>query len=169
MFADYWEDEPSTFIQDIAKAYCNERPLYRPNTSYIKVFFKWLFIECLIVAFAICIFRVSCITNFLALLPKDISNYINDDMVKACTIFALTISLIINLIISRWFAIDCVQLYQRYAPERVRRRCVLMPSCSEFAILALKHYGFILGCVMTYYRLTKRCRGTIYRIEYPKL
>lgn len=169
MFANHWEDEPSLFIQDIAKAYCNERPLYRPNTSYLKVLFKWLFIECIIVAFAICIFRISCISNIWALFPNSIGKYINDDMVRAYIIFALTISLIINLIISRWFAIDCVQLYQHYAPERVRRRCVLMPSCSEFAIIALKRYGFIIGCVMTYYRLIKRCRGTIYRIEYPKL
>ena len=166
MFVNCWEDEPSSFIQDIAKAYCNERPLYRPNMTYIKVILKWLLIEIAIIGCTLLLIYIMRITTIL---PESIRNYVNSDMIRAYTLFTLIISLIITLLLLRWLAIDCIQLYQRYAPEKVRRRCILMPSCSEFAVIAFKRYGFIIGCVMTYYRLTKRCRGTIYRIEYPKL
>ncbi|MDO4363209.1 MAG: membrane protein insertion efficiency factor YidD [Clostridia bacterium] len=61
----------------------------------------------------------------------------------------------------------CIKLYQHYAPEEIRRRCLFKPTCSEYAILAIKKYGLIIGLVKTYNRLFKKCKGNIYRIDYP--
>ncbi|NWJ40693.1 MAG: membrane protein insertion efficiency factor YidD [Geothrix sp.] len=63
--------------------------------------------------------------------------------------------------------IGIIRLYQRYAPEDVRRRCLFMPTCSEYAILVLQKHGVIIGLLMIFDRLWYRCRGTIYRIDYP--
>lgn len=51
-----------------------------------------------------------------------------------------------------WF----ILLYQRFAPAETRLRCVFVPSCSEYAILALKRYGVIRGIPKIISRL-KRC------------
>jgi putative component of membrane protein insertase Oxa1/YidC/SpoIIIJ protein YidD len=63
--------------------------------------------------------------------------------------------------------ITAVELYQHYAPEDVRRRCILMPTCSEYAILALRKYNVIKGLYKIYLRLTRTCRGGDYRMDYP--
>ena len=54
-------------------------------------------------------------------------------------------------------AIICiVRIYQRYAPEAVRRKCRFEPSCSEYMILALEKYGLFKGLKKGINRL-KRC------------
>lgn len=63
--------------------------------------------------------------------------------------------------------IGLIRLYQRYAPEDVRRRCLFMPTCSEYAIIALQKHGVVIGLVMILDRLWYRCRGSIYRIDFP--
>ena len=35
------------------------------------------------------------------------------------------------------------------------------------AILAIEKYGVIIGLIKAYIRLFKKCRGNIYRIDYP--
>lgn len=52
--------------------------------------------------------------------------------------------------------ICCVRIYQRYAPEAVRRKCRFEPSCSEYMILAIEKYGFFKGVAKGINRL-KRC------------
>ena len=52
--------------------------------------------------------------------------------------------------------ICCVRIYQRYAPETVRRKCRFEPSCSEYMILAIEKYGFFKGVAKGINRL-KRC------------
>jgi putative component of membrane protein insertase Oxa1/YidC/SpoIIIJ protein YidD len=63
--------------------------------------------------------------------------------------------------------IGSIRLYQRYAPEDIRRKCLFMPTCSEYAIMAVRKYGSIIGLCKTFYRLVFLCRGNIYRIHYP--
>lgn len=60
-----------------------------------------------------------------------------------------------------WF----IRVYQRYAKSETRLRCCYTPSCSEYAILALKKYGLILGCIKAVKRLL-RC-GPPGGIDYP--
>jgi len=44
----------------------------------------------------------------------------------------------------KYLAIFCIRFYQlflsRYTPD-----CIYKPSCSEFAVLAIKKYGFLKG------------------------
>ncbi|OGL42988.1 MAG: hypothetical protein A2161_04650 [Candidatus Schekmanbacteria bacterium RBG_13_48_7] len=60
-----------------------------------------------------------------------------------------------------------VRLYQHYAKEELRRRCLFKPTCSEYLILAVQKLGVIKGLYKGYIRLFKRCRGNIYKIDYP--
>jgi putative component of membrane protein insertase Oxa1/YidC/SpoIIIJ protein YidD len=67
----------------------------------------------------------------------------------------------------RKLLVTAVELYQHYAPEEIRRRCTLTPSCSEYAILALRKYGVIKGLYKIYVRLARTCRGGEYGTDYP--
>lgn len=68
---------------------------------------------------------------------------------------------------SRVLIISAVKVYQRYTPDSVRRNCILMPTCSEYCILALKKYGVIRGCHKTIHRLFHTCIGDDYREDWP--
>jgi len=65
------------------------------------------------------------------------------------------ILLISFLLCSRFVLIWGVMLYQRYAKSETRLRCCFVPSCSEYAILAFKKYGTIIGGIKTIGRLTR--------------
>ena len=86
--------------------------------------------------------------------------YFREDTFGAMSLFAAkwffipTLSLFV--LTSRCTCIWCVRLYQRYAKPQVRMRCCMTPSCSEYAILAFKKYGTIIGGIKTIGRL-KRC------------
>ena len=51
-----------------------------------------------------------------------------------------------------WF----IKVYQRFAPDDVRRRCVFTPTCSQYAIQALERYGALRGIPKIFSRL-RRC------------
>lgn len=38
-----------------------------------------------------------------------------------------------------------VKVYQKYAPETLRKSCVFEPSCSEYMILAIEKFGALRG------------------------
>lgn len=46
---------------------------------------------------------------------------------------------------AEWFVICMIQLYQRFAPEKIRMKCRFEPSCSEYMIQAIKKYGLLKG------------------------
>ncbi len=50
-----------------------------------------------------------------------------------------------------------VQLYQRYAPARIRQNCRFEPSCSNYMIMSIKKYGTKKGLLKGIDRL-KRCK-----------
>ena len=56
--------------------------------------------------------------------------------------------------------------YQRYAPEDVRRRCMMMPSCSDYGLMSLNRHGPLKGSLATWKRLRSRCIGR-YRVDFP--
>lgn len=59
-----------------------------------------------------------------------------------------------------------VKVYQKFAPEEVRRKCVFTPSCSEYMILSLEKYGAIKGLIKGVKRL-KRCHLPNHGEDYP--
>jgi putative component of membrane protein insertase Oxa1/YidC/SpoIIIJ protein YidD len=76
------------------------------------------------------------------------------------------ISIVVFLIFSKKIFITLIQLYQHYASESTRRQCTLMPSCSEYALLALSKYNTFKALYKIYIRLTRKCKGN-YQIDYP--
>lgn len=69
---------------------------------------------------------------------------------------------------ARRAAIFLIHLYQRHLSERLARRCLLEPSCSRYAELAVAQNGVWRGTLETWRRL-HRCQpdneGTI---DYPE-
>lgn len=56
------------------------------------------------------------------------------------------LALIITLLLSaKRIVIFVIRLYQKYGPYDVRSRCLFIPNCSEYMILAIKKYGLIKG------------------------
>jgi len=65
-------------------------------------------------------------------------------------------------------AIALIRLYQRRLSARLRRKCLLEPSCSRYAELAIAQNGVLRGSSETWQRL-HRCRPENEgAIDYPK-
>ncbi len=79
----------------------------------------------------------------------------------------LLILLIIELQL-RFCCILAVRCYQHYAKDDTRRRCKCIPSCSEYAVLALKRvFPFLLALLKIRKRLFRTCRGEEYTVDFP--
>ena len=142
---------PSTEEQEMVRQYVLERPLYRPPITYKKEILWILFIILVSIGVSIMLHKLLCVLGFF--LPK--------------VVFYLSFYIIELLILLRPFAISIIKLYQHYAPEEIRRRCLLKPTCSEYAILAIKKYGTLIGTIKTWRRLKYFCRGDVYYIDEP--
>lgn len=66
-----------------------------------------------------------------------------------------------------FLGIKVVECYQHYSKEETRRRCLCVPSCSEYAILCFKKYTFIYALTRIYKRLFITCKGEDYKIDWP--
>ena len=60
-----------------------------------------------------------------------------------------------------------IKCYQRYAPDSMRRQCTCMPSCSEYALLALDKYLWPKAAWKIWRRITHTCASPGYHIDYP--
>lgn len=158
---------PSPDEQKTVIWYVLERPLVRPNTSYKKaILYITLFVLVNLGATILLyyLFRWLGISSFL---PQVIDRFYREHhtvFIILLTLFQFSISGVIAL---KPALIGAIRLYQRYAPERIRRKCLFKPTCSEYAILAIKKYGVIRGLYKSYIRLFKKCRGRTYRIDEP--
>ena len=70
------------------------------------------------------------------------------------------------LLFGKRIAIFFVRVYQRYVSYDIRSRCCLVPSCSEYMILAIQKYGLIRGFRKGYARM-HRCGTTDITEDYP--
>ena len=75
------------------------------------------------------------------------------------------VQLLVLLLTLKYILIWFIRVYQRYAKSETRLRCCYTPSCSEYAILALKKYGLVIGSIKAFKRLL-RC-GPPGGIDYP--
>ena len=60
--------------------------------------------------------------------------------------------------ISNFFVFSLINIIKFYAfliSPLIGKNCRFVPTCSEYAVQALKEYGFIIGCRMTLVRLLK--------------
>lgn len=140
--------------------YVFKRKLVRPEITYIKAFcilLKHVFINCLALIF-VYYFSLFILTLFFFI-------NIDNKLLFFCLLF---IVIIIDIFFySKRAAIGIIKLYQHYAPEHVRRKCLFKPTCSEYAILSIEKYGLIFALPKIYDRIFKRCRGYEYKIDYP--
>ena len=61
---------------------------------------------------------------------------------------------------------NAILLYQKYAPEKMRRSCLFTPSCSEYMLLAIEKYGVFIGVYKGVRRLL-RCHHPNGGEDYP--
>lgn len=158
---------PSQEEQDAVVWYVLKRPLVRPNTSYKKG-------GSLYIAFSISqrgddhstVLSVQVARHFF-FFPPAIYRFYTVHHTAFIVLLALLQFMIGGIIALKPAIIGAIRLYQRYAPEDIRRRCLFKPTCSEYAILAVQKYGVIKGMTKTYVRLFKKCKGRIYQIDEP--
>lgn len=135
------------------KHYDAERKITRPALHLKRVIIK---VVAVLIAVALC----GIITK---LVLKRLS------VEKSGTYAWLIVSAILLAIIivkMKSILIWLVLVYQKLAPDRVRRKCVFTPSCSEYMILAIKKYGVIEGVIKGIKRL-KRCHLPNHGEDYP--
>ena len=130
--------------------YCLYHKLSRPDTDLI-IGLKWILgFELLTIAVALVVDFMLCRFGF------SISFYLLYSL-ASFTVFFISL---------KKMCIIVIEMYQHYASDEVRRRCSLMPSCSEYALLALSKYNVIKGLYKIIIRLANKCNG-IYKIDYP--
>jgi putative membrane protein insertion efficiency factor len=155
---------PSDEEQEEAREYVCRRKLIRPNTNivrslrYIMTFFG---VDILITL--ICGYLMRYFFQNGELFD---SGLINNHTALFAIIF-LIITFVGLLIVSKKAIIGLVRLYQHYAPERIRRKCIFKPTCSEYMILALEKHGLVKGLCKGIYRMFFRCKGFYYSVDYP--
>lgn len=128
--------------------YQNRRAIPRPKTNLLVV------LLC-ILTYVLTI--ISCVTLNFA--------------IKQPIYFEIPVSVIVYSSISevllRIIGIKIVECYQHYAKEETRRRCLCVPSCSEYAILCFKKYELVYALLKIRKRLFVTCKGTEYIIDNP--
>lgn len=62
--------------------------------------------------------------------------------------------------------ISIIRWYQRHAPKRLQNVCRYTPSCSNYAILAIKKHGAMRGSIMSVKRIC-RCKYPNGGEDYP--
>ena len=144
-------DFPSEQEQELVRKYVMERPLYRPPVTYLKAFLLFFVGVLLSGVLSFAVYYV--LRVFGVLIGKKI--------------FFIAFYTVCFVFFARWAGILCVRLYQHYAPEEVRRRCLLKPTCSEYAVIVIKKYGLLIGGIKTWIRLNFKCRGNVYYIDEP--
>lgn len=75
------------------------------------------------------------------------------------------VQIVVLCLVLKYILIWFIKVYQRYAKSETRLRCCYVPSCSEYAILALKKYGLVIGSFKAVNRLL-RC-GPPGGVDYP--
>lgn len=78
-------------------------------------------------------------------------------------VFGLALSIIA---FAKQIIIFFIRVYQRYGPYEIRCKCLFVPNCSEYMILAIKKHGLIKGIKKGIDRL-KRCHLPNGGIDYP--
>ena len=158
---------PSQEEQIIAEEYVLERPLDRPDTDIKKAVKSVVVYLLSSLAMGFSMLYLFSWLGIFALFSDCICDFREQHSIWFSILFILLVYFIVGLFCLKKAVIGCIKLYQHYAPEQIRRRCLFKPTCSEYAILAIQKYGLIIGLIKSYIRLFKKSRGNIYRIDYP--
>lgn len=141
---------PSQEEQISAEEYVLERPLDRPSTD-AKVAAKSVITYFLLSFVAgISLLYLFSWLGIFALLPDKIAAFRGQHTILFNILFVTSFYILSGLLCLKKAVIGCIKLYQHYAPEQIRRRCLFKPTCSEYAILAIEKYGLIIGLTSVY-------------------
>lgn len=105
---------------------------------------------------------------FFILLTAIVATLVWIPMALAAKIIIGAIVLIVFLeLYLKFLGIRAVECYQHYASEERRRRCLCVPSCSEYAIACFKKYTVIVALCKIRRRLYVTCTGDEYKLDPP--
>ena len=131
--------------QDI-RDYCYHHPLSRPNVNVVKLIVVIVMAECGMY-----------IISYLAYQHIGISLRCCYNLINFLAILSFGNHLCKTIVL----------LYQKYASDETRRKCHCMPSCSEYALLALDKYFWPKALWKIFKRLTYTCCLPGYKVDYP--
>lgn len=159
------ERMPTQSEQDIVEEYLS-RELNRPDTTIAKaiIYLLLLLITSELLTVIICLVKNVLVVSFNT---SFIICFSDSNSWSSVLSINLKVLLFVFIVTSRITLIGLVRLYQHYAPEQMRRRCLCKPSCSEYMILAIKKYGPFIGTAKGIRRLLITCDGIVYKIDYP--
>lgn len=135
--------------QETVRSYVLKKSLQRPKTNFFSIFSILLFY---------CLFCGILSFLFLRYFPASF---------RLRVLFALLIWVIVFCVIARRFLIKIVECYQHYAKESTRRKCLCMPTCSEYAIEVLKKDFLLVALFKIRKRLFVTCKNGLYKIDPP--
>ncbi len=132
--------------QDI-RNYVFQQSLHKPKTNYLTL--------------ALILFLHVIISFLLAFILDTISYTLPSLLIYIMCFFC------VFFLFSNFLCIKLVECYQHYAHIDIRRACLCMPTCSEYAISVLKKYFLPIAFYKIHKRLTKTCTGNDYKIDFP--
>ncbi len=134
---------------DAVRHYVLTRPLHRPKTNAVTMVL--VLTAYLTVCIGVCV-------AFLTLFP----------LPRAARVaLAVATTVGVALLSAKFVCIKAVECYQHYAKEETRRRCLCMPTCSEYALAVLKKYPLSVALRKIRKRLFVTCSGAIYLKDPP--
>jgi putative component of membrane protein insertase Oxa1/YidC/SpoIIIJ protein YidD len=136
----------NTFNVEEAREYCLHHPLSRPKVSIKGLIVKVILAEITVLAIAWVLHRLTLISFF---------------------IFEDWLNFIVLMIFAKPMCKTAIKIYQSKASEETRRRCHCMPSCSEYALLALDKYIWPKALWLIYRRLIHTCRKPGFKVDFP--
>ena len=145
------EESIAKAIQLLQGEYLENKPLRRPNISTVKTllfFMLWIFI---MVVFLFLCLHIGFICHISAYISHSIATI-------GC--------LLIVIVKAKTFVRNAILLYQKHAPEKMRRSCLFVPSCSEYMLLSIEKYGAVGGVCKGLNRLC-RCHRPNGGEDYP--
>ena len=161
------DEIPTEWEQNVAEIYVNFRELVRPKTNFKKALICVLFfvlVTSLITWFIHIVFST---VGIFAYIPKNMLVFYEEHFFLSIIVLYVIVFFINLFFCLKYAVIGVIKLYQHYAPDEIRRRCLFMPTCSEYAIIAIRKYGITIGLYKSYFRLFFRCKGNIYMIDFP--
>ncbi|MBQ8695133.1 MAG: membrane protein insertion efficiency factor YidD [Bacteroidaceae bacterium] len=130
---------------DSIRFYCRHHELNRPHIN-------WLLIVSVIVAFELLVYAC------FGWLPLSTGSFLLLDEAVHIAVF---------LVFGRSILQLTIKIYQRYAPESLRRQCSCQPTCSEYALLALQKYIWPKALILIIRRVAITCQEPGYKTDYP--
>ncbi len=149
--SDTKEESIAKAISLIQEDYHVMQTIERPNISTIKILTKFvLWIAIIVIVWVLCVYMTE---------VSQIPTYI-------IYLIAIAVCLLIMAFKTKSFVQNAILLYQKYAPEKMRRSCLFTPTCSEYMLLAIQKYGVVVGVYKGIRRLG-RCHHPNGGEDYP--